>query len=189
MKANAKELFEVIRQVVRDEMKKALPEMVKRHLTEAYIQKMISETVAPPPSKSVKLAELLAPQVDVDEDQVPEPQLNTDHGIYNSNRLLKPELKKESANPKVGELKKKLGSLAFVLEGVKLPEDEKNDPGIPLPVEEMQDDFARMGAVLEATNSRAANQREMPTSMEAKMRELEMKRKALEVPVKGANQK
>lgn len=188
MKANAKELFEVIRQVVRDEVRKSLPEMVKAHLSEAYIKRMVSEAAAPA-KKNGSLAELLAPQQETDEDHVPEPQLNTDKGIYNSDRLLKPERKNEAVSAQVGELKKKLGSMAFVLEGVKLPEDDKESAGIPLPVEELKDDFARMNALVEATERRAGSQREMPVSAEAKMRELEMRRKALDVPVNGVSRK
>lgn len=190
MKANAKELFEVMRAVVREEVKKVLPQMVREHLTETYIRKMVLET-ALKGGKKAGLAELLAPVSQVDEDEIPSPMVNTDLGIYNPANLTNPELnrkKNESRRPVhegVQKLRNTLGPIAFVLDDVQVPRDEKEEaqgPGIQFNEEKIAPEFERMNKLLEKMES--SSKKPMQESAEAKMRELEMKRKALDVPAR-----
>lgn len=195
MKANAKELFEVVRAVVREEVKKVLPQMVREHLTESYIKRMVLEAAMKGPAKSGNsLAELLAPTSQVDEDEIPHPQPNTDMGIYAASNLVNPELnrpkKNESKRPVnegVQKLRKELGAMAFVLDDVQVPRDEKEEvagPGIQFKEEQIAPQFERMNKLLEAMETKSGSKKEMSAGAEAKMRELEMRRKALEVPVR-----
>jgi len=171
MKANAKELFEVIRQVVRDEISKSVPEMISRHLSEEYIKKALTEKLSErQPERKQKtnssLAELLTVNSNVDEDEIPAPKKNVDRGIYNDNNM--------SKNENVRKLQQSLG--ANIFEGVKLPGEESEMPDVP--VEDLTPDFSRMNRLLEATSSKGP----MQLSGESRMRELEMKRRALDVP-------
>lgn len=168
MKVAAKDLFEIVRQVVRDEVQKVLPEMVREHLSESYIRRMVSESSQP--KKGLK--ELLAPVTDESE-EIPVPLKNSDRGIYNPDNLNK------NKNEAKRRLSKDLGPLAFVLEDVKLPGDEGTTPDVP--INTTAPEFSHMTKILEAVSERSAPMRE---SVDAKMRELEMKRKMLEVPVK-----
>jgi len=188
MKANAKELFEVVRAVVREEVQKVLPQMVREHLTETYIRKMVLEAaVKNPAAKKASLAELLAPTSVVDEDEIPHPQQNSDLGIYNPANLTNPETNRKknesrAVPPGVAKLAKDLGPMAWVLEGVKVPGEEGATPDVP--VEKINPDFERMARLVEATDKASSSRKIMDVSPESKMRELEMRRKALDVPAR-----
>lgn len=188
MKVGSKELFEVMRRLVREEVRKVLPEMVRTHLTETYIKRMVLEAAVRPARHDGKsdLSELLSVNPDVDEDHVPEPMLNTDRGIYNVDTLTKPENKKQNAaNEQVRKLQAELGPLAFVLEDVKIPGENQDDPGIPEEkIQMINPDFARMSRLVESVNEASASKREMSTP-DMKMRQLEMYRKKLERPING----
>lgn len=177
MKANAKELFEVVRGVVRDEIRKVLPDLIRQHLTESYIKRMVQESSV---QGGNKLAELLTVEKDNENEEAPAPKKNTNKGIYQDNTYF---ANKKEQNEGVQKLRKDLGSLAFVLEGVKPTEEEGSTPDIP--VEAINADFEKMNKLVEAMNRKASSTREMSGSVEAKMRELEAKRKALDVPVGG----
>lgn len=173
MKVGSKELFEVVRQVVREEVKKVLPEMVQRVLAENYVRRMVSEA-----SRGKTVSEIMVLDGPADENEIPEPQLNTDKGIYNPDS---PAIKK---NESVSKLMAKNNPMAFLYEDVKLNTDS---PVPDVPLNAINPDFGRMAELLEATNRSASNKREMSVSAESKMRELEMRRKALDVPVGGRN--
>lgn len=49
MKVNAKQFFETVREVVRDELKKQLPAVVEKVLTERYLRGLIQESSGSPP--------------------------------------------------------------------------------------------------------------------------------------------
>lgn len=171
MKTNAQELFEVIRLVVKNEVAKIVPELVTKHLTEEYLRKIVSESVK---NRKPGLQELLSVKDNVDEEETPSPQENTDMGIYNDNNLSKNESRKRSL-PKLSE---ELAHMSYVFEGVKIPgEDGAETPDVK--IDALMPDFKNMSRLIEATESK----KPMQTSYESKMRELEMRRKALDVPV------
>ena len=179
MKVKANDLFEVVRQVVRDELKKALPEMIQRTLTEGYLKKMVAETVR---TNKKTVTELLTTVDNTDEEAIPEPQQNSDKGIYNNSDDM---LKKESVASRIMSKKNPLLSsenpLSFVYENVKIPGEEEVAPSVPL--DNIMPDFSKMNSILEATGT--TSRKPMQQSPEAKMRELEQRRKALDVPVQG----
>jgi len=180
MKVKANDLFEVVRQVVRDELKKALPEMIQRHLTEGYLKKMVAETVK---TNKKNVSELLTVVDNTDEEAIPEPQQNSDKGIYNNSDDM---LKKESVASRIMSKKKNplLSSenpLSFVYENVKIPGEDEVAPSVPL--DNIMPDFSKMNSILEATGT--TSRKPMQQSPEAKMRELEQRRKALDVPIQG----
>lgn len=176
MKANAKELFEIIRAVVNEEVKKVLPGLVRQHLAEAYIKKVVHESSG----QNSKLAELLTVEKENESEDPPAPKKNNNKGIYQDNTYF---ANKPQQNEGVAKLKKDLGSLAFVLEDAKIPQEEGSTPNVP--VEALSADFSRMNKLVEAMERKAVVAKEIPVSAEAKMRELEAKRKALDVPVGG----
>ena len=176
MKANAKELFEVMRQVVRDELKKSLPGLIRQHLSETYIRKMVQESNTSP---GERVSELLTIRQEEELEEIPSPKKNTDRGIYTDNTNSIRQSKSEVQNEGVKKLKKDLGELAFVLENTSMTEEGDGIPDVP--ISSMMPDFSRMNQLLEGMN-RAAPKAIQP-SADAKMRELERRRKELEVPV------
>ena len=190
MKVGSKELFEVVRQVVRDEIRKVLPEMVARHLTEQYIKKALAEQVVSAPSKRVlpkqeyhlpnNLREIIAG--DPEEEEIPEPMSNDTQGIYEpANPLIK-------KNEAVAKLLSRNNPMAAIYEGLDPIEPEGSTAGQPsVDVRNMAKatgmDFEKMNAMMEGMERSAARKVAAPVSTEAQERELERKRKALEVPV------
>lgn len=191
MKVKGNELFEAIRAVVRDEIKKALPAIVKEHLTETYLRKMVIESnIRSQKKKSPKTVSELMTISDADENaqNIPEPLENSDMGIYSKDFLTskyedddeEEQPQKRVENEGIRKLKKEMGPMSFVFENVKVAEDVTESAPQPDVMEKVGFDFSRMNEVL----SRTSGGGQMKSTPEAKMRELEAKRKALEVPVK-----
>jgi hypothetical protein len=170
MKVNANDLFKVMRQVIREELKKSLPEMIRQQLAENYVKKIVSETVHSNKTKSMR--EIITADDHIDEDEVPRPQLNTDRGIYNNNS----ELAKK--NEGTSKLISKSNPMSFIYENVNMSGEDSEVNSIPLSA--FNQNFEHMNNILEATKDN--NKREISQSDESKMRELEARRKALEVP-------
>ena len=182
MKVDAKALFEVVRQVVQDEVRKVLPEMVRQHLTESYMKKLVQEQVRPTKavSRQPTMSELLmTPKEDEELEEIPQPMHNADKGIYAHGM---PGVRNDEA---VAKLLGKNNSLAFMFEGVKpIPrEDEASGAPPSIPIEKAGLDFSVMNRLVEGMEKRAASKGEMSTN-EMKMKELEARRKALEVKVR-----
>lgn len=179
MKVDAKALFEVVRQVVQDEMRKVLPGLVAKHLTESYVKKLVQEVrVAPPQQKRRQptMAEMLQTPKDEELEEIPEPLENNDMGIYAQGTLgNKSEGVKQNLFPKNHPL-------SFVFENVQIPGDEDEVAAPPsIPIEKAGLDFSVMNKLVEGMENRSSKG-EMSTP-DMKMREIEARRKALEVRV------
>lgn len=183
MKVDAKALFEVVRQVVQDEIRKSLPGMVRQHLTESYMKKLVQEQIQPATKPAARrqptMTELLmTPKGDEELEEVPEPLSNSDEGIYAPGL---PGLKKEEVVSKL--LSKNSNLHAYMFEGVKpIPREDDASAGAPpsIPLEKVGFNFSGMNKLVEGMEKRSSQQGETSTA-EMKMRELEAKRKALEV--------
>jgi len=181
MKVDSGMLFKVVRQVVQEEVRKVLPELIKTHLTENYMKRLVQEAAAPRSKKSSSpaLAEVLMTPKEEDElDEVPEPLANTDRGIYSQGM---PGVHKNNESKKKNPFPEN-HPLAFVFEGTKpVPgEGDSGDSGLPsIPIEKVGMDFEGMNRLLEGMEKKSSKG-EMVTN-DMKMRELEAKRKALEV--------
>ena len=175
MKVDAKTLFEVVRQVVQDEVKKVLPDMVRQHLAESYVKRIVQET-ANRSSRKQTMAEILTTPKEDELEEIPEPLHNDDHGIYNDRGL-------DKHDESVSKLMSSNNPLAFVFEGVKpIPAEGEADTSTSIPIEKAGLNFDVMNKLVEGME-RKSSKGEMSTP-EMKMRELEMKRRALEVKVR-----
>lgn len=202
MKVPVTQLMKLVREVVQDEMKKQLPNLVKEVLAEQYLRtvamnelvssqnkKKIAEK-APSKKQTRSLAAVM--QLDREEqDPVPEPEnpIADDHaGIYHE------------ANPMVQTqhenklLDRSNNPMAFIYENVKpinnndmgamsAPVGPGALPDVPAPekLAAAGFDFERMRKLSRSLEQKAGESKMMQTP-NMKMRELEERRKALEVP-------
>lgn len=190
MKVGAEQLFEVVRQVVRDELKRALPGLVAKHLSEAYIKKALAESFqveeqparrAAPQRQSVRLPSNLREIIagDPDEEVTPEPVENDTMGIYEpANPLVR------SQNEVAAKLLSRNNPMADIYEGLE-PIDSERAPSLPLNqiAKATGMDFSKMNAMVEGLERDAKSKKTMVVSEEAKMQELERRRRELERPV------
>jgi len=180
MKVDAKALFEVVRQVVQDEMRKVLPGLVRQHLSESYMKKLVQESRGTPTTSTKRrqptMAEMLQTPKDEALEEIPEPLENNDEGIYAQGTLgNKSESVKQNLFPKNHPL-------SFVFENVQIPGDENEVVAPPsIPIDRAGIDFGVMNKLVEGMEKRSTKG-EMSTP-EMKMREIEARRKALEVKV------
>lgn len=105
-------MISVVREVVRRELARQLPEMVQRTLAEQYVQRVVSE--AQPPRPRSRLAELMMGDPN-EEEIIPEPKENPDHGIYPEDPLS--DEKKEQTNEGIRRLLAKNPAMAHIFEG------------------------------------------------------------------------
>ncbi len=159
--------------VVQEELKRLLPEMVKTHLTEAYMKRLFTENQSRPGTSMARnMSELMVTPKDEQEDQsVPEPMQNSDQGIYGQSKMVKEE-------NSLSKLLSPENPLSYIYEGVKPIGDEEVGPP-SIPIQKTNFDFSRMAAVVEATSKRSANASEQ-TTLSMKMKELEERRKLLD---------
>jgi hypothetical protein len=170
MKLGAKELVKLIRETVRDEMEILVPKLVEKHLAEAYVRKIVREERKP----DVRETMMLKP-ID-DEDHIPTPK-ETDHrGIYQDQEN---EEGLEEKKGGMASLLSKNNPLSMFYEGTSLDETPKT---APLPKGSNADVMTRIMEGMEKRGPVTVPKDER--SYEAKMRELELRRKALDVPVK-----
>lgn len=104
MKVKGSELAEVIRIVVREELGKVLPNMIREHLSEQYIKKVLTN------NRQYSLSE----DLDDEEEEIPSVQKNDHRGIYHENNPMMVNRKVESKNPLV----QKSNPLSFLYEDV-----------------------------------------------------------------------
>jgi len=116
----------------------------------------------------------MATDTDNELEEIPEPLHNIDKGIYAQGM---PGIKQEESASK---LLSKSNPLSFLYEGVKIPGDETETPSIPINNSGL--DFAAMNKLVDNMNHRASASSNASTN-EMKIKELEAKRKALEVKV------
>jgi hypothetical protein len=171
MKLGAKELVRLIRETVRDEMESLVPKMIEKHLAEAYVRRIVREE-----RKPANETMMLKP-ID-DEDHIPSPKENDNRGIYQDKENeegLDTDVKKEG----LAYLLSKENPLVMFYEGTS--PDEYVRPTAPLKntnidvMQRIMEGMEKRGPVTVPKDER---------SYESKMRELEMRRKALDVPAK-----
>jgi hypothetical protein len=169
----ASELGRMIRNIVREEVELLLPKAVEKHLTEAYLKRLVSESaVRPQRARANSVMELMDREEEGDE--IPSPKENTDQGIYNPES---PLLQKKAQSEAVRNLLGKGNPLAFVYEGVKLPTD-----GMPVSPQLPDADFGEINRRVALMES--SDHKPIDAGYDAKMRELEARRRALDVPVR-----
>lgn len=200
MKVDAKALFEVVREVVRDEVRKALPNLIAQHLSEAYIKKALAESMqveapvrlvgprtAPQghrtqaPRLPLNLREIIA-GTDPDDEVTPEALPNDTMGIYEpANPLVK------QRNEVVTKLLSRDNPMSNIYEGLQPIDAEQAAPSIPLNKVAAATgmDFSKMNALVDGLEKTAATKKPMTVSEDAQMKELERKRKLLEIPVQS----
>jgi hypothetical protein len=166
MKVDAKQLFEVVRSVVVDEMKKQLPGLIKTHLSEMYVKKALSEI-----SRGADASESFAGS------------RSSEHArtaLIESVEERAPDI----IQPRevVNKLLSKNNPLSFVYEGVKIPDEgPAADAGIPIEKIAPPDSFAAAGKLFEAMEN-SAKAKAPTVSAAEKLAELERRRKLLDVP-------
>lgn len=184
MKLGPRQLGQLISAIVKEELKRQLPVLIRECLTERYLRNIVAEQARP--VRKSKLAEAL----DEDEDETPGP-LNNDHeGIYQDNPMAKgsddEELRQMKQRPKESKLLASDNPLSFLYEGVgELPKSEMAglpNGGVGVPIEKMGGDFGRMKELLDGMNRTAANKR--PVTAGAPVAEKKFDPK-LDTPVTG----
>ena len=187
MKIDAGMLVKLMREVVRDELKKALPSMIEKHLTEAYIKKMLSEK-----KKSSKLHELMQGEEQNELEEVPGPMVNTDEDIYGVSPIVKGKRDEKTYNEAAEKLARGNSMLKAIYEDVQpLAHGDMANPSIgasmqpEVPLAVFGDDFTDRMKKLAKTVAPAPKviAEQSGDAYERKMKELEERRKALDVPV------
>lgn len=181
MKLNVKEFSQIIREIVRDEVKKALPGMVKEALAEQYLRRMMAEQSGyreSPPARPVKRTlenTFIAPD---EPEHIPEPMENNDEGVYQEDPLLK------KANEVKQALLAKNPGMAVIFEGTKPLQAAEAGPA---PGEVSEKAMAKLG-VLDPNKMRAlvTGKKQEVAVDEARLAQLAEQRRRLEVPVGGA---
>jgi hypothetical protein len=179
MKISGKDLGMLIREIVEDELKKVLPRMIEKHLTESYLKKIVSEN-----SSRRGIREVMQGEEEREVEVTPEALSNEDESIYGEMPLMKG--KQSRQNESVSVLLSKNNPLSFMYEGTTpAPRGDtvyagQSTPDVPL--DSFGDDFMKRMTKL-APKITGAEQKKRNESMEEKMKELEERRKRLDVPV------
>ncbi len=171
MKVKAPELFEVIRAVVRQEVKKVLPSLVEKVLSENFVRKIINENVKVQSTRrATSLQEVL--ETDLEEDVEPAfkpiPKMQ-DNRIQEAKNRLRSEV---------------MGGVDF-FEGTKLIPSEGAAGSQELVSEEVLHnsfDFSRMKE-LSGVKTPSVTSQSSQGEYDLKMRRLEEQRRQLDVPV------
>ena len=200
MKVSSKELFEVVRQVVRDELKKALPEMIARHLSEQYIRKALAEQVVAAPTKRVlpkqeyrlpaNIKELVQGEDEgYEEEEIPRVEKNDHMGIYEPEN---PLLAKRPTTEVAAKLLSRNNPMSHIYEGLAPMEDESEAERAMAVQAERQVvqmakatgmDFSHMNALVDGLE-KDAKKKKVGLSERDVEKDLERKRRLLEVPVR-----
>ncbi len=193
MKVQANDLFKVIRQIVKEELQKQLPAAVQKHLSEAYVRRLVKESSGPSRSGGSGGSGVTGLLTNPDEDtqEIPEPKKNDDQGAYDkSNASIRIGEQRSKNNEHMRKLLERSNPLGFVYENVKVPGDE--DEAAPsIPLDALGGDFAKMNEMLEGMDQVAKSKAPVQMSgdadalLEAKMNELQRRREQLEVKVLG----
>lgn len=132
------ELKKMISGIVAEELRRQLPAMIEKVLTESYLRKIVSEQSAPAQRRSVpSLRETMQEQ---ETDEVPRPLPNTDQGAYQENDVIK--RKNEIISKLMG------GDMGFIYEDVKpLPTSPSVNKKVSLGESQMK--FGEEGVPLE----------------------------------------
>lgn len=173
------ELSRLIREIVQDEMKKTIGQLVKECLTETYLRRIVSEQSSPTShsvtKKTGKLSEVLADSDEEDDpsDVVPVPVKNNNKGVYQA-----------AEDKKMNEARNRLRSGVWgeMFDDVQ-PLSESASGAAEIPENELTQnfDFKRMSKL--AGISSSSSSRSTTLSEQESLRRIEAQRQALEVPV------
>jgi len=172
----------MISSIVAEEVRKQLPEIATRVITETFLRRIVAESAAngrPAPARrsGSSLAEVLGDESD---DEAPGPMKNNDDGIYQQSPLVKEE--KERARALIrSRLLEEGNPMASLYEGtrpISANPMASTDDGPGIPIEKMGVDPAAMRKLAGMTPRQ-------PVTEDRKMKELDLerRRKALDVPV------
>jgi len=203
MKINGSELGSVVRMIVKEELQKLLPTLISECLAERYLKKVMAEAL--PRAKASPLREFMAgDHAEEDwEEEVPKAMANDNQGIYHKSPLMKGKSSVQNEAARREMLSKVMGGLPEDLfEGVQstnmIPgaNAKEGSMGGGEILSETQQQFGAEGVPLEMLSKIGTNFGKMKAAMavpppakanepyEMKMRQLEMQRKALDVPAK-----
>ena len=206
MKVKGSELGQVIRMIVKEELEKLLPKMISECLAERYLKKVMAE-VARPRQPQSQLQELMQGDREAEtdwEEETPETLPNKHKGIYHQNPMVKGDgggrPKHESVDRKELLAKVMGGMPSDIFEGVNTAhivpgaQAAAGAGNNPVMLSETQQKFGEEGVPLEMlakfagtdfSKVKDAAGAEAPAPMnetyEMKMRQLELRRKALDV--------
>jgi hypothetical protein len=195
MDVSLRALMSVVKEIVRKEIARTLPSIVEKTLTETYLRKMIAENRARSsvPSwvqksnetfqrkfKGSALKELLATDLESEEEIQPDPPEPIDaEGIYTDSNSRAARGSTSNDDKDMNESVKKLRAGVFgdMFEGVKPISESASTPGnIDAPIKGY--DFNKMNEILQQTSPVS----ESHPNATLKLREIEARRKALDVP-------
>ena len=198
MGLSARGLVSLVKEIVRREVVRVLPALVEKTITESYLRKIIQEQARPRTSirltrgpvetatisRLPPLSELLGSHED-DEDRVPEPQEPVDsEGIYvdSTSRAARGDVSRASSAQNEAIRKLRAGTFGDVFSDVKtISESVAMSPLTDAPVAPVSGmDFDRMKEILDRTKG---SELAVSPINQSKLREIEARRAALEVPV------
>lgn len=203
MKVKGSELGAVIRQIVKEELVKLLPTLISECLAERYLKKVVAEAVRPARAPN-KLAEIMAGDREAEtdwEEEKPEAMENDHQGIYHQSPLVRGKSSAQNESVRREMLAKVMGGMpsdlfdgidtSNMIPGSKLAAGAGPQPAM---MSESQQQFGEAGVPLEMlTKMAGTNFGKIKEAVEApapqaadetyemKMRQLEMRRKALDV--------
>lgn len=180
MKMDVKQFSNMIREVVRDEIRKSLPGMVEKAITEQYLRKIVKEntTLSRPPLTPATRRTLENTFINTETEEIPAPIENPDHGIYAEDPMIK------KANEVKQALLSKSPAMAALYEGTQPL--TKSETG-PQPGEVSEAALARLG-VLDPNKMRnlvSGGKTTGPAIDEARLVQLQEQRRRLDTPVGG----
>lgn len=168
MKVKAEALFKIVREVVRDEIKKSLPMIMREVLTEQYLKRLVSENTSSTLRNVFEEAEV------EEEDLTPTPPKNSHPGIY-ANKTQQRESVASLLAAKKHPLVAKENPMKFLYEDI----SHEETPVTDVDLGSLGLDPNKMKALANVPSRPSVTSNE---SYEEKMRQLEERRKALDVP-------
>jgi hypothetical protein len=177
MKLKGSELATVIRSVVREEISRVLPGMLRECLSEAYVRRIVREQSVRPK----KLSEVLVDDLpDEPTDESPRPPKNVDRGIYNQeyDDEEKDEPINEAVRPLFDESKNPLSFLYDGVRPISSRQMEAPSAGTNVPLEKLGVDIKKLRKLSESVVRKAPAQ----VDSSAEMKRIELRRQMLDVP-------
>lgn len=185
------EFMHMIKAIVAEEVRRQLPGIIKEAVTKQTQQKPAK--VKPKKERSLEEifeSELQKVTLGTDEDPIPEAKPNSNRGIYND-KFEQDDLNQKAQTQKLPEHVRKLldpasNPMAHLYEGINLNDVSRMDKpqSVASSVVEIPQQLTnKWSNIMSKLNN--SNNGPMKKSPEAEMRELEMKRKMLEIKVGG----
>ena len=185
-----KELREMLKSIVAEEIKIQLPAIMERVITENYLKNMISgkviEEKSYSPQKQIKpkrngspsLFEILANDEEPEEyNEVPEPENNDDLGVYQG----RPSVRERELTKENKFLNPETNPLAFIYEGIEQKQRQQSSSVVDVPVEVFGLEKNNMMELAGIKKDKPkVNQKDLEKELQMKEQLLEFKRKNLQ---------